>query len=233
MDILPSGLSSVYSFYDPSISYRNRNNIHNSINDNYASIEGNINEDNHHLNLQLGKFTALREIEWVQRRALSQRVALSSASPLFLHYFLGYYIHSCPKMRYKAEYKPSQLLVPRKITNSGLSQHLVWLDYMIAKQKLDKCPYEHYYCTFPELTFCGAKCDSKADDDDVEEKTNAYVAHMQLDIGQKPKRKSKLSPIVTVGMLSSHGRAVVDPLMLEFLHFVGLDVSKRCIIRLQ
>ena len=28
-------------------------------------------------------------------------------------YYMGYYIHSCPKMRYKAEYAPSELLCPK------------------------------------------------------------------------------------------------------------------------
>lgn len=32
--------------------------------------------------------------------------------PSLRYYYLGYYIHTCPKMRYKAEYGPAQLLCP-------------------------------------------------------------------------------------------------------------------------
>ena len=43
-------------------------------------------------NLSLGKYTALCEIEFARSNGL-------------MYYFLGFYIDSCPKMRYKAEYK--------------------------------------------------------------------------------------------------------------------------------
>ena len=32
--------------------------------------------------------------------------------PLLTHYYMGYYIHTCHKMRYKAGYRPSELLCP-------------------------------------------------------------------------------------------------------------------------
>mmetsp|Transcript_8327 Transcript_8327/g.14137 ORF Transcript_8327/g.14137 Transcript_8327/m.14137 type:complete len:617 (-) Transcript_8327:148-1998(-) len=54
--------------------------------------------------LVLGKLTALKEIEWVRRAA--------AARPGLRFYYLGYYIHDCPKMRYKGEYAPSALLCP-------------------------------------------------------------------------------------------------------------------------
>ncbi|CAM9476179.1 unnamed protein product, partial [Heterosigma akashiwo] len=55
--------------------------------------------------LVLGKLTALKEIEWVRRAA-------AAARPGLRFYYLGYYIHDCPKMRYKGEYAPSALLCP-------------------------------------------------------------------------------------------------------------------------
>lgn len=54
--------------------------------------------------LSLGKFTALQEIQWVQQAVKS--------CPSLEYYYMGYYIHSCPKMQYKAAYKPSELLCP-------------------------------------------------------------------------------------------------------------------------
>lgn len=43
--------------------------------------------------LSLGKLTSLREIEWVRE---AQR-----ACPSLRYYYLGFYIHSCHRMRYK------------------------------------------------------------------------------------------------------------------------------------
>lgn len=54
--------------------------------------------------LSLGKVSALKEIELVR--------SLHSQSPDFRYYYMGYYIHSCPKMRYKGAYRPSELLCP-------------------------------------------------------------------------------------------------------------------------
>ncbi|GFH25182.1 arginyl-tRNA--protein transferase 1 [Haematococcus lacustris] len=42
-----------------------------------------------------GQWTALEEIRWVQE-----------------YYYMGYYIHTCPRMRYKADYQPADLLCP-------------------------------------------------------------------------------------------------------------------------
>ncbi|OUS43188.1 arginine-tRNA-protein transferase 1 [Ostreococcus tauri] len=52
--------------------------------------------------LSLGKVSALKEIAFVleeQRRGARG----------FDFYYMGYYIHDCPKMRYKAEYAPSEI----------------------------------------------------------------------------------------------------------------------------
>ncbi|KAJ7528014.1 hypothetical protein O6H91_16G080200 [Diphasiastrum complanatum] len=74
--------------------------------------------------LSLGKYASLREINWVQEaRTLCQSLD---------YYYLGYYIHSCPKMRYKAAYSPSELLCPEQLT---------WVPYTVAKPLLDKQSY--------------------------------------------------------------------------------------------
>ena len=49
--------------------------------------------------LVLGKYSALREIAFCQENN-------------FEHYFMGFYIHACEKMKYKADFKPSELLCP-------------------------------------------------------------------------------------------------------------------------
>lgn len=54
--------------------------------------------------LSLGKYSALQEINWVNEN--------QAHCPSLEYYYLGYYIHSCSKMRYKAAYRPSELLCP-------------------------------------------------------------------------------------------------------------------------
>jgi len=75
VDILPKCLSSKYLFWDPDLAF-----------------------------LSLGKYTALKEIDWVK--------TTHEHCPSLQYYYLGYYIHSCNKMRYKAAYRPSELLCP-------------------------------------------------------------------------------------------------------------------------
>lgn len=52
--------------------------------------------------LSPGVLSAVKEIEWVRQTCL--------ATPRLQYYFMGYYIHTCEKMAYKALYRPSELL---------------------------------------------------------------------------------------------------------------------------
>lgn len=92
VDILPLCLSSKYFFWEPSLKA-----------------------------LALGKFSSLREVDWVREA--------STHCPTLRYYYMGYYIHTCAKMRYKAEYAPSELKCPV----SGC-----WVDFdSTAKRVLD------------------------------------------------------------------------------------------------
>ena len=194
VDVFPHCLSSVYAFYDPDLSRH----------------------------LELGKYTALREIEWV-KRAYAHRRELT-------YYYLGYYICSCIKMVYKAEYKPSELLCPT--TNR-------WMDFEIAKKILDERSPVRQCCTL----FLGSIPKEKNEDDErhsnrsslrrnslyTEEHKAALVDSMLLDIGDIG---GEGPPPITVSMLNPEGRTMVDPLIKEFIDEVGFDVSRRCRIRL-
>lgn len=57
--------------------------------------------------LSLGKVTACKEIDWVKQA--------SAESPNLQYYYMGYYIDTCPKMSYKADYKPSELLCAKSL----------------------------------------------------------------------------------------------------------------------
>jgi len=58
--------------------------------------------------LSLGVYSALKEISWVQE--------VAKTVPDLHYYYMGYYIHSCPKMKYKGDYHPSYLLCPETFT---------------------------------------------------------------------------------------------------------------------
>ncbi len=77
LDLLPTSVSSVYLFYDPSFGH-----------------------------LELGKVSAMREILLVQQLARMKCFAKTGME----WYCMGFYIHECPKMKYKATFKPSELL---------------------------------------------------------------------------------------------------------------------------
>lgn len=57
--------------------------------------------------LRLGVFSALNELALVRR--------LHRINPSLRYYCMGYYLHSCQKMKYKGDYTPSYLLCP--VTN--------------------------------------------------------------------------------------------------------------------
>ena len=57
-----------------------------------------------HVVTPLFQLGVLREIAWTR--------SLRAECPTLRWYYMGYYIHTCPKMRYKAEYAPSELRCP-------------------------------------------------------------------------------------------------------------------------
>ncbi|XP_061914597.1 arginyl-tRNA--protein transferase 1 isoform X3 [Entelurus aequoreus] len=83
--------------------------------------------------LSLGSYSALREIAFTRK--------LHKQSPKLSHYYLGFYIHSCPKMRYKGQYRPSDLLCPETYVWVPIEQclpHLESSSYARFNQNLDE-----------------------------------------------------------------------------------------------
>ncbi|XP_064595718.1 arginyl-tRNA--protein transferase 1-like [Liolophura sinensis] len=70
--------------------------------------------------LSLGTYTALQEIAFTRR--------LTQQNPDLKYYYMGYYIHSCPKMRYKGQYNPSFLLCPETFRWQPIEKCLPKLD---------------------------------------------------------------------------------------------------------
>lgn len=71
--------------------------------------------------LSLGTLASLFEIDWIQNQSIS--------APSLQYYYLGYYLHDCHRMRYKASFSPSELLCPTTYN---------WIDIASISHKLDR-----------------------------------------------------------------------------------------------
>ncbi|XP_065528478.1 arginyl-tRNA--protein transferase 1 isoform X3 [Lathamus discolor] len=71
--------------------------------------------------LSLGVYSALREIAFTRQ--------LHEKAPDLCFYYMGFYIHSCPKMRYKGQYRPSDLLCPETYIWMPIEQCLPLLEH--------------------------------------------------------------------------------------------------------
>ncbi|KAL7738447.1 hypothetical protein ACLKA6_006755 [Drosophila palustris] len=100
--------------------------------------------------LSLGTYGSLREIDLVQ--TIAKRV------PALKYYYMGFYIHSCPKMRYKGKLSASYLLCP---------ETYVWLPLTDdIRNKLDAKKYQ--------------RLNPAATDKDVNEFLNQHLNDVQL-----------------------------------------------------
>lgn len=70
--------------------------------------------------LSLGILSALYEIYYV-------REIVSRAHYNMDYYYMGFYIETCQKMRYKSQYRPSQLLDPFRYTWVQYDHSIKWI----------------------------------------------------------------------------------------------------------
>jgi arginine-tRNA-protein transferase len=115
--------------------------------------------------LSLGKYSALREIQWVQEE--------HKLCPSLSYYYLGFYIHTCPKMRYKAAYAPSELLCPSKY---------IWVPYEQTRAALAR---SQYLCLSDVLTQNGSTTERSAEElqeaENMEESSENDIEEMSID----------------------------------------------------
>ncbi|XP_050814965.1 arginyl-tRNA--protein transferase 1 isoform X6 [Gopherus flavomarginatus] len=71
--------------------------------------------------LSLGVYSALREIAFTRQ--------LHEKASELCYYYMGFYIHSCPKMKYKGQYRPSDLLCPETYVWVPIEQCLPTLEH--------------------------------------------------------------------------------------------------------
>ena len=174
VDILPSGLSSVYLYYDPIFSQKF---------------------------VPMGKYAILKEIEYTR-----QTLKLP-------YYYLGYYIESCRKMRYKAEYRPSELLCPKFYR---------WVDADIAIPKLQKTPLQ--VCSLVDGLGPGRHEDDDDDGPKNDDDETTLNSGIQMDIG------AGLN--VTMEMLQPSGIDIVKPILSDFLKESSSELAVQCVVKL-
>lgn len=95
--------------------------------------------------LSLGTYSALREIQLVQQ--------LAKHLDSLQYYYMGYYVHSCAKMRYKGRFLPSDLLSP--------VQSNTWHDITQCTPLLDI----DKFTTFADLQVMGVRGEEEAKED--------------------------------------------------------------------
>ncbi|KAG2224513.1 hypothetical protein INT45_004358 [Circinella minor] len=157
--------------------------------------------------LGLGKYSALREITLTQE--LHQSVSKE------LHwYYMGFYIHSCPKMNYKGGYHPSDLLDPETYQ---------WYPMKECKKLLDKKKFAVF--SAPEKDYDKDKDEGdripgtlKADEIKPRDVHNTRVLL----------QKKEVCPVSNlVAWYNSQG---FRDFILEYIGVVGSDLAKRLVI---
>lgn len=146
--------------------------------------------------IALGKYAILKEIEYA-RDTLK-----------LPYYYLGYYIESCQKMRYKAEYKPSQLLCPK---------YYQWVDATVAIAKLQQTP--RHVCSLIDTTATEEHETALKND-----RESMALHQLQMDIGAGIN--------VTIDMLQPSGVLVVKPILENFVAEAGPELSIQCLVKL-
>ena len=157
--------------------------------------------------LQLGTLTALREIEWVKRA--------STFRPDLKYYYLGYYIHSCGKMRYKADFKPSMLLCPT---------YKKWVDFEEAKEKLNRLSPIRHCCTLATVPSSNLHLDNLQRESEIKTVSNSKNPDKDSNmIGEETSKSSSSSPYAMQVENDAHD----DFYRKTILEGIRLDISPR------
>eukprot|EP01087_Luapelamoeba_hula_P003026 TRINITY_DN1285_c0_g1_i1.p1 TRINITY_DN1285_c0_g1~~TRINITY_DN1285_c0_g1_i1.p1 ORF type:complete len:652 (-),score=154.89 TRINITY_DN1285_c0_g1_i1:37-1992(-) len=111
--------------------------------------------------LHLGIYSALKEFEWIRQ--------INATRPQFKYYFMGWYVDSCPKMRYKRQYEPFELMCP--ITN-------MYVDWRQCKSVVRSSDPRQSFFSRPSASASTATSNSTsvaAGDDDDDDDDDAVI----------------------------------------------------------
>jgi arginine-tRNA-protein transferase len=149
--------------------------------------------------LTLGTLGALKEIELIR----------ANLTTSFAYYYMGFYIYTCQKMRYKGEFIPSQLLCPK---------NYVWVDIQDCLKNVSH--------NFNSLHQCSEKTLNQKDSD-MDWTTENFVTfleqHLQIEIGGKS---------LKVSALNDRGRGMVIGMMMEAQAYLPKSMMKRLVFKL-
>jgi arginyl-tRNA--protein-N-Asp/Glu arginylyltransferase len=206
VDVLPACLSSVYVFYDPELSGTKA--VAPASSSSAANAASTARWGG--VRLELGKLTALREIQWVADAA-------ARASPRLRYYFMGYYVHSCPKMRYKAGYAPSDLRCPA----TGR-----WVPLADAARLLDA----DRYARLAPAPATDAERAAEADAARLElARLAALLPGVPLVVGPAV----SVDALATLRQLNEYGRALVARELRALLERTGTELGGRLVAQFQ
>lgn len=149
--------------------------------------------------LTLGVVGALKEIELIQKHK----------NDTFKYYYMGFYIDTCQKMRYKGEYLPSQLLCPK---------NYVWVN-------IEKCLKDKERHNFTELHQCEEETKGQIDEDMNWSNTD-YLEFLLENM--KIELKGQLVPVKN---LNQQGLSYIAGLMLEAQRFFSRSQIKRLVFK--
>ncbi|EGC37630.1 hypothetical protein DICPUDRAFT_29956 [Dictyostelium purpureum] len=160
--------------------------------------------------LNLGKYSSLLEIDWVRRCATVEGISQLK------YYYMGYYIHTCQKMKYKGKYQPSQLLC---------SENNVWVEFNKAISKLKDKRYSKFYFENEEQEQEQVETKGKSNEKTKTfyEKDNSLLDSTRFKQGNMYFKYSEITPRFQK-MLKDH--------VIEYINHVG-ELSKDLIFTLK
>jgi arginyl-tRNA---protein transferase len=197
LDILPSGVSSVYLFYDPADKA-----------------------------LSLGKYSALREIEFCRELGLD-------------YYYMGFYIHTCAKMKYKGEYAPSELLCPSSLSWFPLGDCLPRLDrFRFTPFRDDLATRREAIAVQCRGLSADQPLDSAAGESALSAEEVRELQQFAPAVGDSTDISSLLLDLKSparfflVADITQKGQDILKPILEDWLAIAGQSIAKQIIITL-
>ncbi|ORZ15853.1 arginine-tRNA-protein transferase [Absidia repens] len=177
--------------------------------------------DPHYAFLGLGNYSALREISLVQE--------FHTSSEDLKYYYMGYYIHSCEKMKYKAKYHPSDLLDPDTYD---------WYSYNdVCKSRLDQHKYTSFANNSPDKSSSSSSSASATETHTKDQSSTLPSGWMdpksideQNDLDQVLIIAGKSQVVPVTMLVKFHESSEFRDEIKDYVASLGLDLAHRLII---
>ncbi|KAI9278374.1 arginine-tRNA-protein transferase, partial [Phascolomyces articulosus] len=167
--------------------------------------------------LGLGNYSALREI------SLTQELAHSVSSELHW-YYMGYYIHSCPKMNYKGAYQPSELLD---------AETYQWYPIIECKKLLDKKEFTVFSDPDKDWDKEEEGGDSNEEKEEKEDRIPGTLKKDQIkphDVHNTHLLLKKKQLVPVTNLVAWYDSQEFRDIILEHIGVVGPELNKRLVI---